>query len=73
MPPTRRTRNASTLADPGPIPADLELGTLYVKDLQSLCSRLNLATTGGRAALINRIEEARTNTENQHGGEHVEN
>ena len=73
MPPTRRTRNASTLADPGPIPADLELGTLYVKDLRSLCSRLNLATTGGRAALIKRIEEARTNTGNQHGGEHVEN
>ncbi len=26
MPPTRWTRNASTLANPGPIPADLELG-----------------------------------------------
>ena len=73
MPPTRRTRNASTLADPGPIPADLELGRLYVKDLRSLCSRLNLATTGGRAALIKRLEEARTNTGNQHGGEYVEN
>ena len=80
MPPTRRARNASTLADPGPIPPDLELGGLYVKDLRSLCSRLNLATTGGRAALIKRIEEARrdeanlasTPPPNQDGGEHVE-
>ena len=81
MPPTRRARNASTPADPGPKPADLELGRLYVKDLRSLCSRLNLTTTGGRDALIKRIEEARTNTDNlpgtppliQDGGEHVEN
>ena len=56
-------------ADPSPIPADLELG------------RLNVTTTGGRDALIKRIEEARTNTDNlpgtpppiQDGGEHVEN
>ena len=81
MPPTRRARNASTPADPGPMPADLELGRLYVKDLRSLCSRLNLTTTGGRDALIKGIEEARTNTDNlpgtppliQDGGEHVEN
>ena len=81
MPPTRRTRNASTPADPGPIPADLELGRLYVKDLRSLCSRLNLAATGGRANLIRRIEEARTNAGNlprapppvQNGGDHVGN
>ena len=63
------------------MPADLELGRLYVKDLRSLCSRLNLTTTGGRDALIKGIEEARTNTDNlpgtppliQDGGEHVEN
>ena len=81
MPPTRRARNTSTLADPGHLPADLELGRLYVKDLRSLCSRLNLATTGGRAALINRIDEARQNTGNlsgtsppiQDGGEHMAN
>ena len=81
MPPTRRARNTSTPADPGPIPANLELGRLYVKDLRSLCSRLNLTTTGGRDVLIKRIEEARTNTDNlpdtpppiQDGGEHVEN
>lgn len=81
MPPTRRARNTSTLADPGHIPADLDLGRLYVKDLRSLCSRLNLATTGGRAALIKRIEEARQNTGNlsgtppptQDGGEHMAN
>ena len=59
MSPTRRTRNTSTLADPGHIPADLDLGRLYVKDLRSLCSRLNLPTTGGRAALIKRIDGAR--------------
>ncbi|KAL9953831.1 hypothetical protein ACROYT_G041300 [Oculina patagonica] len=29
---------------PGPIPEDLELGRLYVNDLRSLCSRLNLAS-----------------------------
>ena len=81
MPPTRRARNASTPADLGPIPADPELGRLYVKDLRSLCSRLNPKTTGGCDALIKRIEEARTNTDNlpgtpppiQDGGEHVEN
>lgn len=81
MPPARRARNASTPADPGPIPADLELSRLYVKDLRSLCSRRNLTTTGGRAALINRIEEVQTNKENLPGtpppvqdvGEHVEN
>ncbi|PFX32395.1 hypothetical protein AWC38_SpisGene2794 [Stylophora pistillata] len=81
MPPARRARNASTPADPGPIPSDLELSRLYVKDLRSLCSRRNLTTTGGRAALINRIEEAQTNKENLPGtpppvqdvGEHVEN
>ena len=80
-PPTRRTRHTSTLADPGHIPADLELGRLYVKDLRSLCSRLNLPTTGGRAALIKRIDEARQNTENlsgtpppiQDGAEHIAN
>ena len=81
MPPTRRARKSSTPTDPGPIPADLELGRLYVKDLRSLCSRLNLTTTGGRDTLIKRIEEARTNTDNlpgtpppiEDGGEHVEN
>ena len=81
MPPTRRTRSTSTLADPGHIPADLELGRLYVKDLRSICSRLNLSTTGGRAALIKRIDEARQNTGNlpgtpppiQDGGEHIQN
>ena len=81
MPPTRRARNASTPADLGPIPADPELGRLYVKDLRSLYSRLNLTRTEGRDALIKRIEEARTNTDNlpgtpppiQDGGEHVEN
>lgn len=81
MPLTRRARTASRPADPGPIPADLELGRLYIKDLRSLCSRLNLKMTGGPDALIKRIEEAQTNTDNlpgtpppiQDGGEHVKN
>lgn len=64
---THQARNASTSADAGPMPADRELGRLYVKDLQSLCSRLNLATTGGRATLIKGIEDARCNTANLPG------
>ena len=52
---------------PRHIPADLELGRLYVKDLRSICSRLNLSTTGGRAALIKRLDEARQNTGNLPG------
>ncbi|PFX15799.1 hypothetical protein AWC38_SpisGene19971 [Stylophora pistillata] len=67
MPPARRARNASTPVDPGPIPADLELSKLYVKDLRSLCSRLNLTTTGGHAVLMKRLEEAQTHTENLPG------
>ena len=38
-----------------------------MKDLQSLCSRLNLPMTGGRAALIKRINKARQNTDNLSG------
>ena len=81
MPPTRRARNASTPADSRPYACKSPTCRLYVKDLRSLCSRLNLTTTGGRDALIKRIEEARTNTDNlpgtpppiQDGGDHVEN
>ena len=40
------------MADPGPIPADLELGRLYVQDFRSLCSRINFATTRICAALM---------------------
>ena len=69
------------IVDSGSIPADLELGQLYVKDVRSLCSRLNLVTTGVRAAMIKRIEDARSNTTNllgtppptQDGGDHVAN
>ena len=67
MPPTRQARNASMPANLGRIPAELELGRLYVKDLRSLYSRLNLTTTRGRNAVIKRIEEARTNTDNLPG------
>ena len=76
MPPTRRARNASLLADSGHIPPD----RLHVKDLRSLCSKLNLTTTAGRAALIKRITEAQQNVTslpgtpppNQDGGKHME-
>ena len=52
-----------------------------LSDLRSICSRLNLSTPGGRAALIKRIDEARRNTGNlpgtpppiQDGGEHIPN
>ena len=73
MPPTRRARNTSKPADPGPIPADLELGRLYVKDLLSLCSRLNLTMTGGRDALTNTDNLPGTLSPIQDGGENVEN
>ena len=81
MPPTRRARNASTPADSRPYACKSPTCRLYVRDLRSLCSRLNLTTTGGCDALIKRIEEARTNTDNlpgtpppiQDGGDHVEN
>ena len=81
MPLTRLARNVSTIVEPGSIPADLELGQLHVKDLLSLCSRLNLVTTGARAALIKRIEDAWSNTKkllgtpppNQDGGDQVKN
>ena len=52
------------MADPSHVPADLKLGRLYVKDLRSLWSRLNLAMTSRRAVLINRIDEAWRNTGN---------
>ena len=73
MPPTRRARNTSTPADPGPIPADLDLGRLYAKDLLSLCSRLNLTMTGGRDALTNTDNLPGTLSPIQDGGENVEN
>ena len=72
MPPTRRARNTSTPADPGPIPVDLELGRLYAKDLLSLCSRLNLTMTGGRDALTNTDNLPGTLSPIQDGGENVE-
>ena len=73
MPPTRRARNTSTPANPGPIPADLDLGRLYAKDLLSLCSRLNLTMTGGRDALTNTDNLPGTLSPIQDGGENVEN
>lgn len=80
MPPTCQGRNASRLADPGPLLLDLELDKLYMKDLRSLCNKLNLTTTGGCIALVKRIEEARPNAPNlpgtpppnQDGVKHVE-
>ena len=61
MPPTRRTRSA-TVTDQLNIPADLDLHGLLVKDLRSMCGRANFPTTGVRAALIERLENARQNS-----------
>ena len=59
MPPTRRKRNVAD--QPVNIPADLDLEGMYVKDLRTLCNRLKLPTTGLRATLVQRLEEARQN------------
>ena len=60
MPPTRRTRSA-TVTDQLNIPGDLDLHGLLVKDLRSMCGRANFPTTGVRAALIERLENAPQN------------
>ena len=73
MPPTRRTRSA-TVTDQLNIPADLDLHGLFVKDLRSMCGREKLPTTGVRAALIERLENARQNSSirtDQSSDEHV--
>ena len=85
MPPTRRTRNkersrASASIGDAPLPADLELNSLYVKDLRAICSRLNLSASGTRGALVKRLQRARTTTNSapgslsngQDGDQHVD-
>ena len=69
MPPTRATRrtqrrHAAATDQVNAIPADLDLNGLYLKDLRAMCSRLHLSTTGTRAALVKRLEEARQNSAN---------
>ena len=41
------------------ISADLELNSLYVKDIWAICSRLNLSANGTRVALVKRLQQAR--------------
>ena len=78
MPPSRRTRRvaAGELVN---IPADLDLDSLFVKDLRTLCSQLSLPATGTRSALIERLKEARRNAQSidapppvQNGGDDTE-
>ena len=74
MPPTRRTRSATVTDHELNIPADLDLHGLFVKDLRSMCGRAKLPTTGVRAALIERLENARQNSSirtDQNSDEHV--
>ena len=54
--------------------ADLDLHGLFVKVLRSLCGRAKLPTTGVRAAMIERLENARQNSSirtDQNSDEHV--
>ena len=78
MPPSRRTRRvaAGELVN---IPADIDLDSLFVKDLRTLCSQLSLPATGTRSALIERLKEARRNAQSidapppvQNGGDDTE-
>ena len=58
MPPSRRTRRLAA-GEPVNIPADLDLDSLFVKDLLTLCSQLSLPTAGTRSALADRLKEVR--------------
>ena len=58
MPPSRRTRRVAA-GEQANIPADLDLDSLFVKDLPTLCSQLSLPTAGTRSALVDRLKEAR--------------
>ena len=81
MPPSRRTRLVAA-GEPVNIPADLDLDSLFVKDLRTLCSQLSLPTAGTRSALVDRLKEARETRQNaqsigapppvQNGGDNIE-
>ena len=81
MPPSRRTRRVAA-GEPVNIPADLDLDSLFVKDLRTLCSQLSLPTAGTRSALVDRFKEARETRQNsqsigapppvQNGGDNIE-
>ena len=58
MPPSRRTRRLAA-GEPVNIPADLDLDSLFVKDLRTLCSQLSLPTARTRSALVDRVKEVR--------------
>ena len=55
---SQRTQRLGT-GEPVNIPADLDLDSLFVKDLRTLCSQLSLPTAGPRSALVERLKEAR--------------
>ena len=64
------------------IPADLDLDSLFVKDLRTLCSQLSLPTAGTRSAIDEQLKEAREAQRNaqpisapppiQNGGDNIE-
>ena len=81
MPPSRRTRRVAA-EEPMNIPANLDLDSLFVKDLRTLCSQLSPPTAGTRSALVDRLKEARETRRNaqsigapppvQNGGDNIE-
>lgn len=64
MPPFWRTRSVAATETVN-IPADLDLDSLYVKDLRHFLSQLNFPATGPRLTLVERLKEAR---QNEQGG-----
>ena len=78
---SRRRQRLGT-GEPVNIPADLDLDSLFVKDLRTLCSQLSLPTAGTRSALVDRLKEARETRQNsqsigapppvQNGGDNIE-
>ena len=81
MPPSRRTRGVAA-GEPVDIPADLDLDSLFAKDLRTFCTQLSLPTDGARSALVDQLKEARETRRNaqsigapppvQNGGDNVE-
>ena len=81
MPPSRPTRRvaAGELVN---IPADLDLDSLFVKEIRTLCSQLSVPTAGTRSALVDRLKESRETRRNaqsigapppvQNGGNNIE-
>lgn len=80
-PPSGRTRRLATW-EPVKIPVDLDLDSLYLKVLCTLCFQMRIATARTRSALVKRLKEVREVRRNvqpigapppfQNGGDNVE-